>query len=71
VRLSLASAPTGLVRRLGFVRHCVGTANVGSHAPACPLLYGAAREGPAATRTAGAPDQGADGDPSINGRSPS
>jgi hypothetical protein len=34
-----------------------------------PLLYGAALEGLTATRTAGAPDQGADGDPSINGRS--
>jgi hypothetical protein len=40
----------------------------------CPrhtLLYGAVREGPTATRTADAPDQGADGDPSINKRSPS
>jgi hypothetical protein len=34
-----------------------------------PLLYGAARERPTVTRTTDAPDQGADGDPSINGRS--
>jgi hypothetical protein len=34
-----------------------------------PLLYGVARERPTVTRTTDAPDQGADGDHSINGRS--
>jgi hypothetical protein len=36
VSLPLASAPTGSVHRLGFVGHCVGTANVGSLAPSVP-----------------------------------
>jgi hypothetical protein len=44
------------LRSLGFV----GTLNVGSRAPACPLLlWRCARGGPLAY-TAGAPDQGAD-----------
>jgi hypothetical protein len=42
VSLPLTSTPTGSVRRLGFVRHCVGMMNVGSRVP---LLYGAMREG--------------------------
>jgi hypothetical protein len=42
VSLSLTSTPTGSIRRLGFVRHCVGTMNVGFCAP---FLYGAMREG--------------------------
>jgi hypothetical protein len=69
VRLPFASALTGSVRRLEFVEHCVGTTNIGSRAPDVPLLYGVVREGPTATRTADALDQGADGDTSINKRS--
>jgi hypothetical protein len=69
--IPLASAFTGSVRRLGFWGHCVGTMNVDSCAPACPLLYGVAWEELTATRTIGAPDQDADEDHSINRRSPS
>jgi hypothetical protein len=69
VRLPLASVPTGSVRHLGFMRHCVGMANVGVVPPAYPLLYGVAREGPTGARTTGTPDQGVNGDPSINRRS--
>jgi hypothetical protein len=59
----------GSVCRLWFIGHCVDTTNVGSRAPGVPLLYGPAREGPIATITAGAPDQGADGVLSIHERS--
>jgi hypothetical protein len=45
VSLPLASAPTGSVRRLGFVGHCVGMANVGSRAPDVSPVLVAAREG--------------------------
>jgi hypothetical protein len=65
----LASAPSGSDQLLGFVRHCVGTVNIGSPVPVYPSLYGVAREGSTGTRMAGALDQGTDGDPFLNGRS--
>jgi hypothetical protein len=47
VSLPLASVPTGPVRRLGFVGHCVGTANVGSCAPGVPpFIWRCVRGGP-------------------------
>jgi hypothetical protein len=56
----LASAPS---RSNQFATICggtVGTVNIGSRAPVCPPFNMALCErGPTATRTAGAPDQGA------------
>jgi hypothetical protein len=70
VRLPLSSAPTGSVRRLRFVGHCVGTTNVGSRVPGVPLFYMALCErGSLPQYRQAPPDQGADGDLSIYGRS--
>jgi hypothetical protein len=45
--LSLASMPAGSDRRLGFVGHCAGTVNIGSHAPGVPpFICRCARGGP-------------------------
>ena len=54
VGLPTASAP--LVDRVTRVcGEAVGTTNVGSHAPAPPLLYGAAQQGPTNHGTVGVP----------------
>jgi hypothetical protein len=56
----LASAPSRSDRLARVCGSIVDTVNVGSHAPACHPFNIALRErGPTATRTAGAPDQGA------------
>jgi hypothetical protein len=47
VGLPLALAPSVIGRCLGFVRHCVGTTNVGSCAPGVsPFIWRCKREGP-------------------------
>jgi hypothetical protein len=66
--LSLASTPTGSVRRCSVCGGTVDTKNISSRVPALPpYLYCAAREGPTVMNSAGAPDQGTWRYPTIRG----
>jgi hypothetical protein len=59
VGLPLTSTPSVIGRCLGFMRHCVGTVNIGSCVPTCPFYMTLRERGSTATRTAGTPDQDA------------